>query len=102
VQRRRANSPASQSTHWYHPLCAAFRRPEAFLHLEGSAETLPGRSEALVTAAAFGVAHHRVPRIDRATPGAAQGTTTVCGAVAALAPQGFTATTFIVYEPGPT
>lgn len=61
-----AEKDGAEATHWYHPLCAAFRRPEAFLQaVEGTIHTLPDR-EALVATAAFGVAHHRVPRIDRA------------------------------------
>lgn len=61
-----ADKDGSESLHWYHPSCAAFRRPEAFLQaVEGSDLTLPDR-DALVAIAVQGVAHHRLARIDRA------------------------------------
>ncbi len=61
-----ADTDGAESRHWYHPGCAAYRRPEAFLlAVDGCELTLPGR-DALVAVAAEGVAHHRLPRIDRA------------------------------------
>lgn len=61
-----ADKEGAETTQWYHPVCAAYRRPEAFLAaVESSPVVLPDR-EALVAAAALGVAHHRLPRIDRA------------------------------------
>lgn len=61
-----ADKEGAEAMHWYHPLCAAYRRPESFLQaLEGSDVELPDR-EALVALAAEGVAHHRLPRLDRA------------------------------------
>ena len=61
-----AEKDDTESLHWHHPGCAAFRRPGAFLQaVEGSDLTLPDR-DALVAVAAEGVAHHRLPRIDRA------------------------------------
>ncbi len=61
-----ANTDGSESRHWYHPVCAAFRRPEAFIQaVEGTDVAVPDR-DALVAVAAEGVAHHRLPRIDRA------------------------------------
>ena len=61
-----ADKDGAESLHWYHPSCAAFRRPEAFLQaVDGSDVTLPDR-DALVAIAALGVAHPRLARIDRA------------------------------------
>ena len=55
-----------EMTHWYHPPCAAFKRPETFLAV---AEDQPGSiedCEALVEQARIGAAHRRVPRVDGA------------------------------------
>jgi len=61
-----ADAEGAEATHWYHPECAAYRRPEAFLQaVEGTDVALPER-DALVTIAAEGVAHHRLPRLDKA------------------------------------
>lgn len=61
-----ADKDGAESLHWYHPECAAYRRPEALLQAVAGCElTLPDR-DALVAVAAEGVAHHRLPRIDRA------------------------------------
>jgi hypothetical protein len=51
---------------WFHPLCAAYKRPEAMLQAlaEASAD-LPDR-EKLEQAARPGTSHHRLPRIDGA------------------------------------
>ncbi len=53
-------------THWYHPVCAAYKRPEAFL--EGATENPPEieELERLREEAAKGVAHRRLPRLDGA------------------------------------
>lgn len=61
-----ADGEGAETTHWYHPPCAAYKRPEAFL---AALETTPvplDREESLVAAARLGVAHHRVPRVDAA------------------------------------
>lgn len=56
-----------ETTHWYHPACGAFRRPEAFLDALGSATIeVPDRA-ALEQEAALGVAHHRAPRVSTAS-----------------------------------
>jgi hypothetical protein len=61
-----ADTEGAEAMHWYHPACAAYRRPEAFLKaVEGSDLAVPER-DALVAIAAEGVAHHRLPRLDRA------------------------------------
>lgn len=55
-----------EMTLWFHPLCAAFKRPETFLEaLEGS-DALLENSESLGTQARLGIEHRRVPRINGA------------------------------------
>lgn len=70
-----ADGENAEARHWYHPRCAAYKRPEAFLQaLEGVDAPLDER-EALAAAAAQGVAHPRLPRLDtaeRAASGRAQ------------------------------
>jgi hypothetical protein len=56
------------TTHWYHPICAAYRRPEALLHTlteEPDPPDLDNR-EALLSEAQLGVTHHRLPRVSTA------------------------------------
>ncbi len=58
-------------TLWFHPACAAYKRPESFLALLG--DTRPedvsaaemNVAHALRPEAEFGVEHRRVPRIDK-------------------------------------
>ena len=64
-----------ETTHWFHPECAAFKRPEPFLEtLEARPESLQD-SERLMAAAKEGIAHRRLPRVsgaERAPSGRAQ------------------------------
>ncbi len=55
-----------EMTLWFHPLCAAYKRPEPVLQAltEGS-QTVPDR-EGLERAARGSLAHRRLPRIDGA------------------------------------
>ena len=59
-----------EMTHWFHPWCAAYRRPEVLLatvNAEGVA--LPEgftELESMKQQAQLGVAHHRVPRVNTA------------------------------------
>jgi hypothetical protein len=60
-----------EMTLWFHLPCAAFKRPEPFVAMldgvqeeEISADEL-GVAQALKPAAEFGIAHRRVPRIDK-------------------------------------
>lgn len=61
-----------EMTLWFHLPCAAYKRPEPFLELldgvdeeeEASADELQV-AQALRSGAEFGVAHRRVPRIDK-------------------------------------
>jgi hypothetical protein len=53
-------------THWFHPMCAAYKRPEPILEaLPTATVDLPDR-EALEHAAKASLAQHRLPRIDGA------------------------------------
>jgi hypothetical protein len=62
-------------THWVHPLCAAYKRPEPILEtLESRPEPIE-EQERLVAAAREGVAHPRLARIngaERASSGRAE------------------------------
>jgi hypothetical protein len=53
-------------THWFHPVCAAHKIPEALLEgLAAATAEVPDR-ESLERIANFGITHRRVPRIDGA------------------------------------
>lgn len=61
-----SDTEGAEAMHWYHPLCAAYRRPEAFLQAVESSDLVLPERDALTALAAEGVAHHRLPRLDRA------------------------------------
>jgi len=53
-------------TLWFHPLCAAYKRPQALLEtLTQTADAVPGREE-LERAAQGSITYRRTPRIDGA------------------------------------
>jgi hypothetical protein len=52
-----------EMTHWYHPACAAFRRPEAWLELDAAALALIENRDQLTDEARLGIAHRRLPRV---------------------------------------
>jgi len=55
-----------ETTLWFHPLCAAFKRPEALLEtLQHASEPVPER-ERYERTAQRSAAHRRLPRIDGA------------------------------------
>jgi hypothetical protein len=55
-----------EMTLWFHPACAAYKRPQSFVDtLTTTVETVPERDR-LETAARAGIAHRRLPRIDGA------------------------------------
>ncbi len=55
-----------EMTLWFHPLCAAYKRPEPVLQtLAGASQEVPDR-EGLERAARGSSAHRRLPRIDGA------------------------------------
>src|SRR5215467_13035597 len=66
--RERLPNPfgGGEMTLWFHPLCAAFRRPEAFLQTLGRTSGQVADREALESAARGSLAHRRIPRIDGA------------------------------------
>ena len=59
-----------ERTQWFHPVCAAYRRPEAFLETVNAPDAaIPesiGELAHLKQEAVLGVAHHRVPRVNAA------------------------------------
>lgn len=61
-----------ETTLWFHLRCAAYKRPEPFLEvLRGDvpaqiSDDEFGVARALEAAAEFGIAHRRVPRVDKA------------------------------------
>lgn len=55
-----------EMTLWFHPACAAFRRPEPLLQALGEAPGQVPEREALERAARSSLAHRRIPRIDGA------------------------------------
>ena len=55
-----------EMTHWFHLVCAAYRRPESFLEgLAATTEAAPD-SDRLKQAAEQGLAHRRLPRVSTA------------------------------------
>ena len=56
-----------ETTLWFHPLCAAYKRPEPLLEAlaQSTTSVLPER-ESLESAARQSLAHRRLPRIDGA------------------------------------
>jgi len=55
-----------EMTHWYHPICAAFKRPQTFLEVAEDQPASIEDCETLVQQARIGVAHRRVPRVNGA------------------------------------
>jgi hypothetical protein len=55
-----------EMTLWFHPLCAAYKRPEAVLLALGEAPAAVADAPALEQAARGSAAHRRLPRIDGA------------------------------------
>ena len=55
-----------EMTHWFHLVCAAYRRPEPFLEtLAAAAEPIP-EADQLKREAELGVTHRRLPRVSTA------------------------------------
>ncbi len=55
-----------ETTCWFHPECAAFKRPEPFLEALGSLAGPLDQAEALKAEAQRGVEHPRLARVDGA------------------------------------
>ncbi|MEM6733956.1 MAG: hypothetical protein AAF658_20505, partial [Myxococcota bacterium] len=53
-----------EATYWFHPWCAAARRPDVYLELEHVPEELDDRAQ-LEALAQVGKEHHRLARIAR-------------------------------------
>jgi hypothetical protein len=53
-------------THWFHPLCAAYKRPDAILEALAASTDAVADRETLERAAREGVEHPRLPRVDGA------------------------------------
>ena len=53
-------------THWFHPMCAAYKRPEALLEGLAAAGAEVAEREALERTAQLALAQHRLQRIDGA------------------------------------
>jgi hypothetical protein len=61
------DAEGAEMTHWFHPLCAALKRPEPMLEfLTGATESVED-GERLRRHAEAGVAHRRLPRVDAAS-----------------------------------
>ena len=67
-----------EMTHWYHPICAAYRRPEAILETLDTIVPPVDGHDRLKAAAAEGIAHRRLPRVH--TTGKATTGRATCGA----------------------
>jgi hypothetical protein len=70
-ERRPNTFGEGEMTLWFHLPCAAYKRPEPFLEMLGGGETDDvsakelALAQALKPAAEFGIAHRRVPRLDK-------------------------------------
>ncbi len=66
----------TEMTLWFHPMCAAYKRPEAIL--EALAQAPEGQRDALEKAARAGIAQQRVQRVDGVERGRGQATCRQC------------------------
>ena len=55
-----------EATHWYHPLCAAYKRPQPVIDSLDDVRAALGEVEALEREARLGLEHRRAPRVDGA------------------------------------
>ncbi|MEO8483954.1 MAG: hypothetical protein ABI634_17215 [Acidobacteriota bacterium] len=61
-----ADGEGAEMTHWFHPLCAALKRPEPVLDfLRATADAVDDR-DVLQRHAQAGITHRRLPRVDGA------------------------------------
>ena len=61
-----ADADDAETTHWYHPTCAAFKRPEPLMDaLEHTTVDIDDRAT-LAAEAAIGIEHRRAARVDAA------------------------------------
>jgi len=86
-----------ETTLWFHPLCAAYKRPEPVLEaLTDSAAAVPDR-EVLERAARASLAQRRLPRIDGAERAKGQAT---CRQCREPIPRGAWRIRLVIYEEG--
>ncbi len=62
-----ADAEGAEMTHWFHPLCAAFKRPEPMLEFLNNTEERVEDGDVLRRHAEAGVTHRRLPRVDAAS-----------------------------------
>ena len=55
-----------EMTLWYHPICAAYKRPEPLLEALQSSTERPDDTDKLVSIAERGAEHRRLPRVHKA------------------------------------
>ena len=67
-----------EMTLWFHPLCAAYKRPEPMLEALAQSESVVQGREALERAAQTSLARHRLPRVDGAERAKGQATCRQC------------------------
>ena len=67
-----------EMTLWFHPLCAAYKRPEPMLEVLAQSTHVGLDREALEQAAQRSLARHRLPRIDGAERAKGQATCRQC------------------------
>lgn len=87
-----------EMTHWFHLMCAAFRRPEALLAALPDAPGEVDRKEEMIHEAELGVAHRRLPRLstaERASSGRA-----ACRSCKELIPKDTWRIALVFYEEG--
>lgn len=63
-----------EMTHWFHPWCAAYRRPQAVVDAAEQLAVLGADAAEMLAEARLGVVHHRLARVssaERATTGRA-------------------------------
>ena len=93
-----ADTEGAEAMHWYHPTCAAYKRPEPFLQVVEASSELVADRDALVAAARLGVEHRRVARVDEVSR-AATGRAT-CRACKTLIEKGTWRIALVFYEDG--
>ncbi len=55
-----------EMTHWFHPWCAAYRRPQAMLDAADQLSVVGDDATTMIEEARLGAAHHRLARVNTA------------------------------------
>ena len=87
-----------EMTHWFHPWCAAYRRPQAFVESADAVSVLGEDAGAMLDEARLGIAHHRLARVNTAER-AATGRAT-CRSCRELIPKDAWRISLLYYEDG--